>query len=321
LTQEKKNLKNNSEYLISIIIVNYNGRKYLGEILDDCIKSIIENDYENYEILFVDNGSKDDSIEHIKKNFSHEKRLKIIPLGDNYGTTGAKNRGIRLSKGELIYLLNTDIYLKKNTLKKMNKVMQDNKDIGILSCKLVGPDGKLQTQGESFYSNSSLLGVLYRSLYERVYLKNIKRRDNLNLVDWISGGALMIRSSLFEQIGEYDENYFMYSEEVELAYRVKKLGYKVACLSDYETIHYHKLTTRHYSRWQSDLVYRNMYLYMIKNFRGERLAFGLGCYILGIMHSFALSLIRLDEIELKNAYSKIRAFSYSKKPPKRPDNK
>lgn len=305
--------------LISILVINFNGSKYLGDILDNCIKSIFDNDYENFELLFIDNGSRDDSVEHIRNLFSYDERLKIVELKNNYGTTGAKNRGIKISSGELIYILNTDIYLKKETLKIMSKIMEQNPDIGILSCKLVRPDGEIQSEGESFYIRHSILGIVYPTFYRKLYLNNIKKRGNLNLVDWISGGALMIRKNLFDKLGPYDENYFMYSEEVDIAYKVKRMGYKVACITDYETIHYHKLTAKHYSRWQSDLVCRNQLLFMLKNYRGQKLAMGLGYYILGIAHNFLVSLLKLDEVELKRGFSRIRAFSYAKTPPKGPN--
>lgn len=301
--------------LISILIVNFNGKKYLGEILDNCIKSIFNNDYENYEILFIDNGSIDDSVEHIKKLYGNDKRLRIIKLDKNCGTTGAKNIGVKLSKGELLYILNTDIYLRKETLKKMNEVMKNNPDVGILSCKLVRPNGQIQTEGESFYTNYSLLGTVLPSLNHRLYMQNIEKRNNLNIVDWISGGALMIRKHLFNKVGPYDENYFMYSEEVDLSYKVNKLGYKVACITDYETLHYHKLTSKNFSKWQSDLVSRNQLLFMTNNFTGKRLALGLGFYFIGIFNKLASSLIKLDKMELKRGLSKIHAFAYVKKPP------
>ena len=87
-----------------LLIINFNGRKYLGEILDDCIRSILDNDYKKFEVLFIDNCSKDDSIDHIKNLFGYDKRVKIVRLNKNYGTTGAKNIGIKLSKGDFIYI-------------------------------------------------------------------------------------------------------------------------------------------------------------------------------------------------------------------------
>lgn len=309
----KENLKDDP--LISVIVINFNGKKYIGEILDNCIRSIFNNSYRNFELLFIDNGSKDDSVEHIKKLFGGDKRLRIIELNKNYGTTGAKNFGVKLSKGELLYVLNTDIYLKKETLKKMSEVMKNNSDIGILSCKLVKPNGIVQSEGKSFYTNYSLLGTLYPTLFDGLYFKNIKKRGNLNIVDWITGGALMIRKNIFDILGPYDENYFMYSEEVDIAYKAKKIGYKVACINDYETLHFHKLTSKNFSKWQSDLVSRNQLLFLQKNFTGKRKAWGYGCYIIGIFNKILSSLINLDPNDLKRAISQARAFDYMKKPP------
>ena len=77
--------------LISVVLLNYNGKKYLGNILDNCIISILNSDYSNLELLFVDNGSNDDSIRHVKKKFCIDSRVKIISLQKNYGTAKGKN--------------------------------------------------------------------------------------------------------------------------------------------------------------------------------------------------------------------------------------
>jgi len=310
-----KETKIQDDPLISILVINFNGRKYIGQVLDDCIRSILESEYPKFEVLFLDNGSKDDSIEHINHMFGHDDRLKILDLGRNYGTAGAKNIGIEASKGELIYLLNTDIYLKKDNLRIMSDIMSKHSDIGILGCKLVSPSGELQTEGESFSNRLSLIGSIFPSLYKKTYMRRIKRRDNLNLVEWIVGGALMVRKNIAEYLDQYDEEYFMYSEEVDLAYKVRKLGYEIACINDHETIHYGKHTTKHFSGWQRDLEARNQLLFILKNFEKSELALSLSYLIVSIFFDFIISLVKFDELEYKKGLSKIRAFSYINKPP------
>jgi len=305
--------------LVSVLVVNYNGKKYLGKILDDCISSVLTNDYKNFEIIFIDNGSSDSSVEHVKSLFGYDKRFKILALNKNYGTTGAKNRGIKYSNGEYIILLNTDIEFKRDTISKMIDVMEERRDIGIISCKLVSSNGNLQSEGESFSNVLSFIGSVYPELSRKIQRLKIVKEGNKNIVDWIPGAALMIRRNLIKKLNFYDEDYFMYSEEVDLAYRVIKSGNKIVCLNDCEVIHYGKLTSKHYSSWQRDLEARNQLLFVIKNFSNRQLALKILYYVMGIFSHFLISFIKNDELEWKIGLSKIKAFSYMRKPAQIPN--
>ena len=100
-----------------------------------------------------------------------------------------------------------------------------------------------------------------------------------------------------------------------LSYKVKNLGYKIACINDYKTYHYHKLTAKHFSKWKDDLVHRNQLLFIKNNFSGKNYAVSLTMFLLSAVNYFFTSFIRRDQDKLKKGISKINAFSYIKKPP------
>lgn len=306
--------------IVSNIVINFNGRKYLGDVFDTCIDSILHNDYENFEVIIVDNNSSDNSINHIKEHFGHDSRIKIVALERNLGTTGAKNAGIKASEGKYVFLLNNDLYLKQETLSRMVNVLEDNPDIGILGCKLVYPNGKTQSTGELFSVKDSLLSAIYPTLFRRKkdYAIAKSSQGALNYIDYVIGAALMIRKALVEKISCYDEDYFMYTEEVDLAYRVKRVGYNVACLTDYEVVHYENATAKHFSSWRRDLLSRNQLLFIKKNFYGIKLASALMLNLIRIPIHFFYSILTRDKYPWEVAVSHIKAYRYVKQPAKRP---
>jgi GT2 family glycosyltransferase len=321
--QEKNlTLKNSIDKnpLVSIAVINYNGVKFLGEILDNCILSILNNDYDNFEVLFMDNGSSDNSIEYIQEKYGYDKRLKVVPLNQNLGTSGAKNVSIKISKGKYVFLLNTDIILPKYTLRKMVDVFENNPDIGILSGKLEYPDGETQSEGELFNIKESLMFALSPSLQLKVNRSNVTRQrvGNLTYVDYVIGAALMTRKDILNKLGSYDDAYFMYSEEVDLAYRVKKAGYKVACLNSLTVIHHENKTASNFSKWKLELLSRNHLLFIFKNYSSHQLAKALSTYFLRIFAHFFKSLILREKYEWETALSYLRAFDYIKKPARLP---
>ncbi len=304
--------------LVSIIVINFNGKKYLGNVLDDCISSILNNEYFNFEVLFIDNGSSDGSVEHIKHSFGHDDRIRIISLGKNHGTAKAKNEGIKASKGDIILLLNNDVILKKETLTEMVKVMKINPDIGILGCKLISPSGETQSEGESFSCFTSLLNIMYFSLWKRKNETKTNKLGNLNMVEWVIGAAIMVRRNMITKLSLYDEDYFMYCEEEDLAYRAQKAGYKVACLTTCEVIHYEDATARHFSAWQRDLRARNDLLFIFKNYSQSKLARALLLCILKIFYLWVYNFVTFDKFGLREVSSNFKAFRYIKqyvKPP------
>ena len=230
---EKK--KKSHRIVLSIIIVNWNNK----DILRDCLSSIYHtHNVSKYEIIVVDNNSEDSSVELIKNKFVD---VKLIENNKNLGFAKANNQAIKIARGNYILLLNNDTVV-TNTyfFDRMIEYMKRKPQVGILGCKLLYPDGTLQSCGESFPSVWEILKnqILFTKTWKR--LGKSKKEDNyFKKVDFVCGACLMTRKEILDQVGLLRENYFMYGEDVEFCYRVHKAGYDIGVLTDESIIHLH----------------------------------------------------------------------------------
>ena len=304
------NLKYSEYPMVSVVILNYNGKKYLGDILDNCIKSVLNSSYPKIEVIIVDNASTDGSIDHLKNIFKNNNKIKYKLLKNNYGMAKGNNEGIKVSKGDYILLLNSDTFVPRETIEKMVEVMLDNSNIGALGCKILNPDGSTQSTGED-------LRKLFRSISKN---RNDKKSpiSGINYVDWIIGAAMMLKKSILQNTGIFYEYYWAFYEEIDLCYRIKQLDYDVACYLDTTIIHYGNLTAKHFDKWRTDLQERNRMLFHLKNFSWLH-AFMVFCLnflgvILLLTHQKAQKPPRFYKREWtfprQRAKSKLKAFLY-----------
>lgn len=299
--------------LVSVIILNYNGKRYLDGLLDNCVASVLESDYTNLELLFVDNGSNDGSTDYIREKFGIDSRLRIMCLEKNYGTAKGKNEGIRNSKGDIIFLLNNDTLIPKNAIRRMVDVLQIDEKVGIAGCKIVSPNGEIQTEGVKFRKFLTIFEVLFETVFSdktpSLYgnLKGVKR------VDWVWGTAIMIEKDVIEKIGLHDENYYAYSEEIDFCYRAKKRGFEVLSVMDVKIVHYGGVTSEHFPVWRTDLMWRNKLLFILKHFSPIAVFIAFFINFLDVLRLLAFGLLERDKYRLQLARSKLKAYSYIKK--------
>ncbi|MGJ5633808.1 glycosyltransferase family 2 protein [Nostoc sp. CALU 1950] len=219
---------------VSVILVNYNGK----EILLDCLNSIQKFiDIPNYEIILVDNASSDGSVELVAVNYPHIRLVKQI---ENRGFGAGNNVGAKFATGEFLFLLNTDTVLINNILPHLIQLMQADPQVGIIGPKLLNPDGSLQI------SVSPALGIKgeyearqMHQAYQNISQQNLieQKFQEIQEVDIVVGAAFFIRSSLFNDLGGFDENFFMYFEESDLCQRAQYRGYKIIYTPDVSLIH------------------------------------------------------------------------------------
>ncbi|HOX96067.1 MAG TPA: glycosyltransferase family 2 protein [Candidatus Woesebacteria bacterium] len=215
---------------LSIIIISYNTR----EILTDCVKSIVKYTKDlNYEIIIVDNGSKDGSLERIKELSKKYSRVRLVDAKDNIGFGRGNNLGVRAAKGKYLLFLNSDTLVFDNAIKESLDKARDNSQYGIFSCKLLNADRSIQASGghfptignvfawQFFIDDLPLIGKLIPSFHPQ-----LTSYDRDRQMDWITGAFMIISKKTFNEVGGFDENIFMYTEEMELCYRLKKLGYQ-----------------------------------------------------------------------------------------------
>lgn len=224
---------------LSIIIVNWNVR----DLLRKCLNSIFLNSKgKSNEVIVVDNASKDGSTEMVQNEFP---QVKLLANKENYGFARASNQGLKIARGEYFFLLNPDASVEPLTLIRILEFMEENPDVSVGGCYVYNPDGSFQ---ESFYRFPTLLNTLGRmfSLF-RVLPRNKLTQyffwsyphDNVpQNVDRVLGGAMVIRKKALEEVGQMDENYFLYGEDMDICYRMKQKGWKISPIPGTKVVHF-----------------------------------------------------------------------------------
>lgn len=215
---------------LSVIIVSYNAKDYLL----NCLKSIDLN----CEIIIVDNASSDKSADEIKKTFPY---VKIIENKENLGFAAANNQGIKESKGRYILLLNPDTKILDSALQKMISWMDFHPKAAVSTCQLLNEDGSIQPTGGFFPTLPRLFAwQIFLDdllLLKSYHLKKIFYSKEKEL-DWITGAFFLFRREVVNKAGLFDENFFMYAEDLEYCYRIKKSGFKIFFTPQTSIIHY-----------------------------------------------------------------------------------
>ena len=213
-----------SEPKVAIIILTYSQDK----LLDSCIDSIEDKtDYKNYKIFVIDNNSEKKIGDKIKKKFP---KVRVVINDKNYGFSKGNNIGIDIARREYdpdyFLILNDDTEtVQKNWLKKLIKIYDREKNLGILGCKLIYPDGKFQS-----------VGGFVRG-WQINLLKNLDK-DQLIEVDHIMGAFMLIQRSAMDKLNGFDEDFSPYLlEDTDLCLRAKKLGFSVKSFEGVEFIH------------------------------------------------------------------------------------
>lgn len=240
---------------VSIILVNYNTRKLTME----CLKSIYEKTSGvNFEVIVIDNASEDDSIQAIKKNFS---QVQVIESPINLGFGRANNLGIKASKAKYVFFLNTDTVLINNAVKILFDFMENDKEAGACGGNLfdekmkpVHSFGFLKTPQSHFLRLSGLRYFCEDS-------SNDSNRDKVQQVEQIIGADLMIRKSVLNETGVFDERFFLYFEESELQFRIQKAGYKIFYTPEAQIFHFEGGSSPKNKKFRRQVIAQSEYLY------------------------------------------------------------
>lgn len=225
---------------VSVIIVNYNTL----ELTKNTIESVLEKTKGvTYEIILVDNASTDDSVEFFENNYKD--KIIFIKNNENLGFGRANNKGIEIAKGKYVFLLNSDTLLINNAIKILFDYMEKTVECGICGGNLYDIDLKpthsfladlpYMTLKTEFDSYLNIVSKLYRKLRKK--RKDFNYNDVPQKVGYITGADMMIRKKLLDKVGMFDNDFFMYSEEVELTYRIYKAGYTSFSVPQAKIIH------------------------------------------------------------------------------------
>ena len=220
---------------VAVCIINYN----TADLLRECLSSVLVQNAD--EIVVVDNASTDCSVEMMKAEFPS---IALLALSKNIGFGAASNRGIETCTSEQVVLLNADTRMKPGSLQTLRNYLEEHPEVAIIGPRVLNPDGTLQTS--CFHFPTPLHVFLYISgLYRSIpHLPILKQRtlqkmasESARPVPWILGAALAFRRETFDELGGFDENFFMYFEEVDLCYRLFLQGKQIHFVPEAEIIH------------------------------------------------------------------------------------
>jgi len=264
--------------LITIIIVNYRTSDFILK----CIKSIEENCSLELEIIVIDNKSDDKGIDKLEENFP---KVKLIKSNENYGFGKACNTAQTLSNGEYLLFLNPDIVVQTNSIEYLYENYRKLKAPGILTGVLMSKSKEIQYSYNKFpsfkweFNEAFSIGLLstIRGLNDK-----IKSTNNYFInIDWADGAVLFIKKSIFEEVNGFDEDYFLYYEDVDLQKRLANSGRKNYLITNskfyhherssidpdkpriiyFHNMHYHKLLYyKKHHKWYFQIILRILYI-------------------------------------------------------------
>ena len=226
---------------VSVVIVNYNA----GMLLADCVRSVLS---QASEVVLVDNASNDESIEACIREFTTDPCLKIIRNETNVGFATACNQGFSQSQSEFVLFLNPDCYLEEGALNKLLLAFQADSKVGMVGGLLANPDGSEQAGGRRsvptpWRSFVRIVGLHRFSqrwplLFSDFALHKQPLPDNPIEVEAISGACVLVKREAVEDVGLWDEGYFLHCEDLDWCMRFREKNWKILFVPDALVIHH-----------------------------------------------------------------------------------
>lgn len=238
---------------VSVVIPNWNGL----EFLKTCLTSLDKQTFSDFEVIVVDNGSTDGSINYIEKEFP---KYQIIKLPKNIGFSPAVNKGIQKASGKYIALINNDTKVDANCLKYLVEAIEKDPEIGMVAAKMLKFDSPhiIDSAGDYIdavgHANNIGMGEKEEKYKQGKY------------IFLVTGGGSLIKRVVFEKIGLLDDDYFAYFEDVDFCLRAQMAGFKAYFEPRAKILHIHKATSRRNPGFTEYLQFRNMTMTIIKNF-------------------------------------------------------
>jgi len=238
--------------VVSVVIVNYNGLHFLK----DCVQSLLSQTFRQIEIIVVDNASSDNTVEFLKGQYPG---LKIIENTINYGFAGGINEGIRHASGSFILTMNNDTSADPHCIEHLIAVMNTDDRTGMCATKMLLPDNRIDSTGICISRSGAAWD---RGIFENNNGQFGERED----VFGPCAGAALYRKTMLDEIGLFDEDFFLYMEDVDLAFRARLAGWNCVFVPEAVVYHYHGGT----SGVMSDItIYygnRNILWWPVKNY-------------------------------------------------------
>lgn len=283
---------------LTVIIVSYNVKEFLEQALHSVLKAtrgLVA------EIFVVDNNSQDGSAELVREKFP---QVRLIINEKNLGFAKANNQALSQAQGQYIALVNPDCLVQEDTFIKIIGFFKNHPEAGMVGCKVLNPDGSLQlacrrsfpTPWVAFTKLVGLSRLFPRSRWFGRYNLTYLSPEEAHEVDAISGSFMVIRRELLRGVGYLDESFFLYSEDLDWCYRIKKAGWKIYYTPDTKIIHYKGESSKQSELDSTLMFYRAMLLFVRKHFRKRYLIFPEWFLIMGIgvkaVHSFSVKILK-----------------------------
>jgi GT2 family glycosyltransferase len=212
---------------VSIVVVNFNGR----ELLKQCLLTLSKTDYSNYEIAVVDNASTDGSLTEIKRSFGSDPQIKLVENSENVGHSEGCNIGAQITKGRYLVFLDSDIEFKaENWLGELVKAMENDDTVGLAQAKIVLSEDKRCLDYVCVAVDA--LGT-WAANYGS---KEEKLKENFEILA-ASSGCCIVRREVFNQVGGFDADYFIYDDDTDLSLRARLRGYRILFVPSAVVIH------------------------------------------------------------------------------------
>ncbi|MCH6199408.1 glycosyltransferase family 2 protein [Aquiflexum sp. LQ15W] len=244
----------------AIVILNYNGVEMLRNFLPSVVR------FSTFQVIVADNGSTDDSILLLTSDFPH---IRLIQLGSNFGFTGGYNRALNLLRGYFDYyiLLNSDVQVEQDWDVKLIRFLEENKESAAVQPKILSVPNKgyfdYAGAGGGFLDS---LGYPYcRGRIFDAIEKDENQYDDTIEVDWASGACMAIKSEAFFLAGGFDERFFAHMEEIDICWKIKKMGYTIHYLGISKVWHVGGGTLDRSNPWKTFLNFRNNLLMLHQN--------------------------------------------------------
>lgn len=296
---------------VSIIIVNYKSWKHLKNCLDAL--TLFKQEKFSFEVVIVDNKSNDGKLEAFSKKYA---QFSFIENSGNNGFANGCNTGAMNSNGSHLLFLNPDTLATENAVEEMLQCLKENSNYGIVSCNQLNNNGSFENFDRIFPNTFTLFG-LSRAIY-RMFRNKTKEEDNIIFPNWVSGSVVFMSRVWFQKVKGWNEDYWMYYEDVDISKKVRNLGGDVALLKNVNIIHNHggasRINIKTASITKTEVVI-SKHVYLSTHFKGFKKFVLLSMVILNT--SFSKTLLAIIGIlfffipKLKlNIYLFAEMFSY-----------
>ena len=276
---------------LSIVIVNYQ----TFELTRDAINSILKYSYPfSYEILVVDNASNDDSLKQLQEYFTD--KIKFIASEENKGFAYGNNLALRQVNSDYVLLLNSDTIVWENTLENIYNYMEKHSDVGACGCRVRLKNGELDKACKRTFPN------VKNSFFRLFHIPTKSKDDNYNLtdlpddevyeIDCLTGAFMFVRNEALENAGLFDETFFMYGEDIDLCYRIKKEGWKIIYYGKDSITHLKGSSSKKQKNKLIYEFYHAMYIYYKKHHADE------SSFIVNIVVYFGISVLCIIKLFL-----------------------